>query len=389
MKKKILNIAIVALFAGTILGCSKWTEVEPKNYYKPHGDEYYENLRAYKNSDHPVTFGWFGNWTGKGASLQGSLMGLPDSVDFVSMWGNWHSLTDEKWADKREVKRLKGTRVMMCFIVANIGDQTTPADVRNTLTVDGVTYDTQAEALAAFWGWYMTYDRTGAETHYGDSTPEGIEKAISKYAKSLIDTINKYEWDGFDFDYEANFGASGNIAGPYLGDSGDPEDNRQRTYFLTFIKELGKYLGPKSGTGKLLVIDGEPQNMHPAARDYFDYYIIQAYYSSGYSDLDNRYNKLLRGLEATGNPELEKAIAKKLIYCEDFEKAGYATNGGTNFRTRDGRTVPSLIGMAAWQPLSGYEKGGIGTYHMEYDYPNNPEYKWLRQATGIMNPVIK
>lgn len=376
MKKKILNIAIVALFAGAMLGCSKWTEVEPRDYYKPHGEEYYKNLRAYKNSDHPITFGWFGNWTGKGASLQGSLMGLPDSVDFVSMWGNWHSLTEEKWADKREVKRLKGTRVTMCFIVANCGDQTTPAEVRNTLTVDGVKYATESEAVKAFWGWK-------------DGDQESIDAAIAKYAKSIIDTIDKYEWDGFDYDYEANYGAPGNIAGPYLGDSGNPETNRQRTNFLTFVKELGKHLGPKSGTGRLLVIDGEPQNMHPDARDYFDYYIIQAYYSTGYSDLDKRYNKLLQGLEAAGDPELEKMVAKKLVYCEDFEKAGYAVNGGNDYTTRDGRTVPSLIGMAAWQPLSGYQKGGIGTYHMEYDYPNNPEYKWLRQATGIMNPVIK
>ena len=51
--------------------------------------------------------------------------------------------------------------------------------------------------------------------------------------------------------------------------------------------------------------------------------------------------------------------------------------------------VPSLLGMARWQPIINgkkVQKGGIGTYHMEYDYNNVPEYKWLRQGIQIMNP---
>ena len=129
--------------------------------------------------------------------------------------------------------------------------------------------------------------------------------------------------------------------------------------------------------------------MHPDTRDCFDYYIIQAYSCNSYSDLDSRYSKLLRGLEAT-TPELVKMVTNKLIYCENFEEVGYATNGGyRNHRTRNGQAVPSLVGMALWQPTTGYTKGGVGTYHMEYDYPNNPEYKWLRIATGIMNPFIQ
>lgn len=216
-----------------------------------------------------------------------------------------------------------------------------------------------------------------------------MEAAVRKYARSLVDTIDKYNWDGFDFDYEANYGASGNIAGPASGDTGNPDTNRaSRPNFKIFVDELSKYLGPKSGTGRLLVIDGEPQNMHPDSRDCFDYYIIQAYSSTGDSDLDTRYTKLLKGLEAT-TPELIKMVSNRLIYCENFEEVGYAAQGGRlNYRTREGQAVPSLVGMALWQPTTGYTKGGIGTYHMEYDYPNNPEYKWLRIATGIMNPFL-
>ena len=36
-------------------------------------EEYYAALRAYKKTDHPVAFGWFGNWVGSGVSLENSL----------------------------------------------------------------------------------------------------------------------------------------------------------------------------------------------------------------------------------------------------------------------------------------------------------------------------
>ena len=378
MKKKLMNIALLSLFLGALIGCSDWTEVNPKNYYEPlHDDAYYAQLREYKKSaDHQVTFGWFGGWTAMGASLQGSLMGLPDSTDFVSMWGNWHSLTPEKIADKKRVKELKGTRVMMCFIVANCGDQTTPYEVRENWKENG--FKSEGDAVKAFWGWK-------------DGDEASIDAAIRKYAQSIIDTMNKYDWDGFDFDFEANYTNPGNIAGPHKGDTANPEVNRKfRKNMLTFIEELGKHIGPKSGTDRLFVIDGEPQNMHPDARDYFDYYIIQAYsYQNPSTDksLEWRYNHLLKGLEVDpSDTDKAKEIASKLIFCEDFEYTGYADQGGSlTYQTRDGKYLPSLIGMAQWQTESGYRKGGVGTYHIEYDYKNMPEYKWIRAARGIMH----
>ena len=375
MKKKILNLGILAFAVALVAGCSDWTEAEPNNYFEPRPAEYYEQLREWKKTDHSVTFGWFGNWTGQGASPVNCLMGLPDSVDFVSMWGNWYGLSPEKWADKREVKSKKGTRVTICFIVANCGDQTTPQSVRDNWQANG--FASEDAAVKDFWGWV-------------DGDQAAIDAAIAKYAKSIVDTIDKYDWDGFDFDYEANYGSPGNIAGPYLGDSGDPETNRQRTNFLTFVKELGKYLGPKSETDRLLVIDGEPQNMHPDARDYFDYYIIQAYACYSYSNLDSRYEKLLRGLEVGDDEALKQMVTERLIWCENFES--YAADGGVTHTTRDGQTVNSLKGMAMWESQYGYRKGGVGTYHMEYEYSlagHSIEYPYLREASAIMNPPMK
>ncbi len=69
--------------------------------------------------------------------------------------------------------------------------------------MDGVQYESYDEAMAAYWGWYG---------NQGDTSAEGIEKAIRKYAQVIVDSINKYDYDGFDIDYEPNFSYGGNIS---------------------------------------------------------------------------------------------------------------------------------------------------------------------------------
>lgn len=153
---KILLVAVgISVF---ITACDTDAEIkDPANLTDPdRSEQYYEQLRAYKQTDHTVAFGWFGNWVGAGASLENSLRGLPDSVDFVSIWGNWHSLNDVRKADLAYVQQKKGTRALICFIVANVGDQLTPEGI------DPIEY----------WG-------------------EG-EQGIRRYANAICDTIDKY-----------------------------------------------------------------------------------------------------------------------------------------------------------------------------------------------------
>ena len=82
MKK--LNKALLALFGGlfTLAACSDATDMELKNpadlTRSNKSEAYYAKLREYKKSDHQKAFGWFGNWTGAGVSLENSLQGLPD-----------------------------------------------------------------------------------------------------------------------------------------------------------------------------------------------------------------------------------------------------------------------------------------------------------------------
>ena len=179
---------IMLLFGITVANtaCDDWTDMEPKFQedmtQSSLPEEYYAQLRAYKKTDHPVAFGWFGNWTGNGATLEKCLAGLPDSVDFVSIWGNWRHLTEAQTKDLRYVQNVKGTKALMCFIVQNIGDQLTPEEYKDN--------------YLDFWGWN-----------------ENKEEAIKKYAHAICDSIDKYGYDGFDIDYEPNFGHRGNMSG--------------------------------------------------------------------------------------------------------------------------------------------------------------------------------
>lgn len=357
-----------------LVGCQKWTDTKIKEPLDlttiEKSEAYYEALRNYKLSDkHSVAFGWFGNWVGTGTSMENSLMGLPDSVDFVSLWGNWANPGEDRVADFKKVKELKGTRALVCFLVFDIGDQITPAQPED--------YDPEAHGGDTwrhhFWGWGTTLEEHVAATE--------------KYARAILDTIAKYDYDGFDLDAEPSY------AQPFPTDKELWRSGRE--VMEAFVKTLATELGPKAGKGKLLVIDGEPEAMAKEFAEYFDYFIIQAYGAYSDASLDSRYDTQLRHwLKSDGDDVglTPEEIANKLIVCENFE--AYAQNGGVSFTRGNGTTTRSLDGFAHWNPT--YEgqtlrKGGIGTYHMEYEYKvsgHDATYPYMRSAIQVMNPRI-
>lgn len=356
--KHLLYITYIVLLA-TAYSCSDWTDMERLDFDQTtHTDEYYAKLRAYKQSDHPIAFGWYGAWTAQGASLYYSLSGIPDSVDVVSIWGSAYNLTEAQKEDLKFCQEVKGTKFMTCLLVGDVGKGYTPQEVIDNWEANG--YSSAKEAQKAYWGYTGEAD---------------IEGAIRRYANAICDSIDKYNYDGFDIDYEPNYGASGDLVS---------YKNRMKI----FVEELSKRMGPESNSGKLLAVDGEPQSMPKETGKLFTYLIVQAYYSTGDSDLDKRLESTINNF--AGNLTAEE-VAKKYVVTEDFEKGGYATDGGkTTFKDREGNVMPSFIGMARWQPIVNgktVQKGGIGTYHMEYDYNNLPEYKWMRQGIQIMNPA--
>ncbi len=367
--KGLLYAAGAALGMMMFAQCSDWTEMENKfgESYNNKGEAYYQKLRAYKQTDHPVMFGWFSGWTGEGTNMYNMLRGMPDSMDVVSLWGGAFNLNEARLQDLKEVREVKGTRILYCQHIIDIGRSVTPAEVEKDHIVNGQQYDSYEDAMAAYWGWYG---------NKGDNTPEGIDQAIRKYARVIVDSIDKYAYDGFDIDYEPHFGYGGNI-------SSHPD----RMHIL--LDELSKYLGPKSGTGRILMVDGEPQTLKPESGPLLDYYNIQAYYCTGDDNLDMRFQGLVNNFASVtpGDTPQEKEanILKKTIWCEDFER--HKMDGGPKFTTRDGVETYSLRGMAMYyRPGIDARIGGVGAYRFDLCRPVN-DYFIIREVIQTLNPA--
>ncbi len=317
-----LLAAIVVLFA-----CEKQTTPEPIRIQRPdlqspfpRDDAYYARLRAYKLTDHKLAFGWYGSWTAIGASEQSRLRSAPDSMDIISMWSQWHSLSREQIEDKAFVQQIKGTKVVFCISAKDMPDE---------FKVDG------------------------------EITEEGIVAYAKAWGK---DSMDKYQYDGMDIDFETAIDHQGPM-------------NTNPANFKKFAEELSKYIGPKSGTGRLFLIDGNvdsnwlPDNI----AELCDYAVSQAYNCSGPGNLRSR----------TASAGGMGWRPEQMIFTENFESLWQS--GGANY-SYNGETIPSLLGMAHFAAEE--TAAGFGSYHMEYEYGNaEMPYKYIREAIQIANPA--
>ena len=229
LKNIITLIFSVLTLAIGLASCD--TDVENLQIQKPYtySDKYYEDLRAYKKSDHVVCFMWFSDYlSSHSPGLR--FKGLPDSLDICSLWGgipnpNDHPLAYEEMRFCQKVKGIKFTYV----------------------TFPGVSKDKEIMAL-----------------------PEG--ERVKAYGDRLLKIVYDNGLDGMDLDYE--------IHGDWMHGAN----------FVKLIEYLGQYIGPKGkDPSKMLIVDGYDID---GGYEYLTYFISQAYHSSGANDLQNRFNSL-------------------------------------------------------------------------------------------------
>lgn len=365
--KKLYILVIVAIFTGGIFSCTKIEslnieETAVKELYSKRDslkwieedaarkknledsiaisaenarlyELYLEDLRAYKESEHPVMFGWFNAWEPASPSAYSQLTLLPDSMDIVSIWGTdkMFNLNDEKKEQLKEIQA-KGTKVIIGWIIENIGDQ--------------IVWD------KTFW-------------------PDEPEDAIRAYAQAITDSINKYGYDGFDIDYEPSY-ASPFKAGNHCGDWSNPWElnkaliscNRDynKEYENLFFRTMRELLGPD----KILNINGSIDWLDPESAHLFNYFVVQSYNGTHASWT----NKVLNRLQYAGVKK------NQIIYTESFENK---EQNRLNFRRYADFVVNTLDRDA----------GGIGAYHINEDALDNNNYQHIRKAISIMNPPIK
>lgn len=353
MKLIFYNI-IVATAILSMVSCTDWETAEAEIFDKSmtevvKSEEYYENLRAYKKSDHSIAFGWYSEWEEGSADTGNTLSAVPDSMDMISLWNNSRNLSPKKKADLEFVQKVKGTKVLQCTFVQYIGKGVTPAE-----------YDTDEATRNAYWGW----------------NPNPADKkenlpAIEKYAKAFADTIKAYGYDGLDIDFEPNVDG---VSGPL---DEDP------VYVAMLFKEFSKYFGPKSGSGLIFCVDGEIEHIPEGTETYFDYFIQQAYMNHSSNGLRSRFETSYRSI---GRGMSKAEFAKKYIITENLESAIDCLNGGYKWENFPLDVKPSLVGYADLDLGEGLRKGGFGAYRFSNERANNPKFKWMRKAIQEQNP---
>lgn len=370
MKFNIIRFILPAMAIAVAAGCTDWTQPEAIQV-GDHTDltttdkdnAYYQALREYKASDHEISFGWYSRWDEPALTTDGMLQGIPDSMDVVSLWSNSRNLSEARMKDLRFVQEVKGTKVLVCSFAQYVGCGFTPEE-----------HNGSEKDREAYWGWV-------------DGDEAAISSAIAKYAAAIRDTVAYYGYDGLDIDFEPN----------YDGVTGKLDENQE--YVEILFSELSKYFGPKSGTGLLFVVDGEIPNVPPSTSEYFDYFVVQAYTvasgspsanATGYeSNMDSRLSEAVNRFSGYLT---EEEVTNRYVVTENLESAIDALNGGFFWQTRDGvrqdkKKIPSMLGMAMWQPANGFRKGGFGGYRFDNEVTNDPSYKWMRAGIQAQNPA--
>jgi hypothetical protein len=349
MKIKIFSLLILAVFAFVLSGCETDIDALEVQKLKTYDEQYYENLRAYKKSEHCLSFVWYAAY----APLEGvegykdpaswgeRIIGLPDSLDICSLWMGIPSNDPESedyapvaYADMIYVREKLGTR----FVAPTI------TRMNHVITLkDGTEYDLSANRN---------------------------DEGIAVYGQYLVDQVLDADIDGVDLDYEPE--------GDWL----------QGDNFTKLVQYIGQYFGPQ-GTypEKLLIVDFYSQYPPRETEPYVNYYVRQAY-TQGFTEhsatrLQSYYDNI------------SWAAPGKFIVTENF--GSWYENGGSPFTEADGNTLTtdgsrmySLEGMARWNPVQG-KKAGFGAFYVDRDYYSKtgiPYYN-IRRCIQIANPAVR
>lgn len=321
IKIYLFSILVVSFF----VSCN--TEIENIEIQKPYtySEQYYADLRAYKASDHQVSFMWFCDYTAS-HSYGIRFLGLPDSLDICSLWGGIPSpiQNPKVYEEMRFCQKIKGTKMVM-------------------VTFPGV------NGLE----WVM-------------SRPE--EERIQVYGDSLLRTVYNNDLDGMDLDYE--------IRGDWMHGEN----------FAKLIEYLGQYIGPKGkDNSKLLLVDFYTDYPPSETEPYVNYFVRQAY-TQGFSE--HSASRLQDYYDRISWTAPEKFIVTENI-ADHWRNGGSPfTEADGNQYKENGERLYSLEGMARWNPTQG-QKGGFGAYHGHRDYNSNPPYKHFRDGIQAQNPSVK
>ncbi|MBS0027646.1 EndoS/ChiA family endoglycosidase [Chitinophaga sp. 22321] len=207
---------------------------------------------------------------------------------------------------------------------------------------------------------------TGGLDLVAGATHDSVGYALT--AKHIMDSVvNKYGFDGYDIDIEST------------------PSGQTLTDMAGVYKALSRYLGPKSGTGKLLTFDTNQSGSNSLFQKVYtmvDYVWLQAY-GRGASTLQSTWN--------TFSPYIRSS--QFIPGFSFYEERGYPSNVWYDV-TYPVNGTGRAYDYARWEPSTG-KKGGVFSYAIDRDAPLTsstdntayaPTYIVSRQLIQIMNP---
>jgi hypothetical protein len=342
MTKILQLVFLMGILTLMFVHCKKQNIPEAISVQNPlhSSDEYYANLRAYKKTEHQIFYGWFaayGNAEGviagykQSASWGEHIAGLPDSLDFCSLWSGIPSLRQND----------------------------------STTLYDPIAYNEMRKSMTQRSIKFVIPEICQIQKYKGKFALS--VQGMQDYAKYLLGMVFNNDLDGLDLDYEPN--------GDWLSGSN----------FAQFVQILGDSLGPHSAhPDKYLIVDYYQDAIPPTVEPYINYLVNQAYTqgttTTSATFLQGRYNAV------------SFCPTRKFVVTENIGQ--WWATGGSPFTEANGNTLTvegtqmySMEGMARWNPTQG-KKAGWGGFYFDRDYNNSPPYQYVRRSIQIVNPSV-
>ena len=368
---KIYFLPVLALTAAVLGSCSDWTDSESVDISRPSLEEqnpalyaqYLAALRAYKASEHKLTFVMMDNRDGLAPIAQNQrLTAYPDSVDFICMT-HPENLASE-YADQMAEVRKKGTRVVCEIDYARIesewealqAPETDEPETDDTVTPGDATDGVQEEA--------------GSE---GDATDSADDSAFLAFCRERVEALTtsceRYGFDGVTFTYD----------GPVLS-SLTPEQTTLFAGRLGVVYEVLKSWHA-AHPEKLLFFRGGPHKLADCSLlSECSYVIVMARKATSREELSVEMSRAC----VEGVPTDRLIIGVTAPALDGSDELGYFTQTDAA-----GKPISAIVGAASWVlELSGYDKAGLAIDRAWNDYYDlNRIFPNIRQAIYIMNPV--
>lgn len=355
MKLRIIIIFLVAVVGNIFTSCNDWTETENLKTDSPSiGEmnpnlyqEYLDNLRKYKKSQHPLMIGWFDNSNKNYASKGAHIDQIPDKVDILSLI-HPDNLTDNEIDGIASLKE-KGTSVIY--------------------TIDCQAFQDE-----------ITAKNNAIESKNSDLIGAGKEPlplivltdTLPIFLDNRLALMDKYKYDGFCVVY------NGQLLWSLPNETKEQLKKVQTIIFDKLMPVIS------ANPDKIYMYEGLPQYLliDRAQLMNFNYLVFRTYTASSIYDV-TRY--VQDGLVFSDIPADRVIVqAAPEFTADDGTVYGKILNA-------NGKSSNAIETLAGWvrTTVPEFKKAGMGVWMINKDYyiPGS-SYSAVQKAIDIMNPSV-